>query len=455
MHDIALIERRCDRERRARKEAEELLEAKSRELYRANDQLRALADALAEQANELRSILDTAADAIVTVDEQGRIRSFNPAAEAIFGYSATEAREMQFVELLAIAPDSDVTRPAAALDWDALKQLASGERLGRRRDGREVSLEVSVGEKQGPHDRSLIVMIRDVSSRKELEAQLSHAQKMESVGQLAAGIAHEINTPIQYVGENVRFLDDAFGDLERLLNLYEQLREQASTAVTARSADQRMSCLLEQLATTANEVDLQYLREDIPSAIRQSREGAERVASIVSAMKEFSHPGETRMSAISLNAALDSTLTVSRNEWKYVARIETQFDPELPPVRCLAGELNQAFLNLIVNAAHAIGDAVRDRPGSLGTIHISTHGDGDFAEIRIRDTGTGIPEHIRSKIFDPFFTTKPVGVGTGQGLAIVYSVIVEKHRGTLELISEVGKGTTFVIRLPFVPEQEG
>ncbi|MCA9225073.1 MAG: hybrid sensor histidine kinase/response regulator, partial [Planctomycetales bacterium] len=124
-------------------------------------------------------------------------------------------------------------------------------------------------------------------------------------------------------------------------------------------------------------------------------------------------------------------------------------------VRCLAGELNQAFLNLIVNAAHAIGDAVRDRPGSLGTIHISTHGDGDFAEIRIRDTGTGIPEHIRSKIFDPFFTTKPVGVGTGQGLAIVYSVIVEKHRGTLELISEVGKGTTFVIRLPFVPEQEG
>ncbi|MCA9164241.1 MAG: hypothetical protein KDA62_14730, partial [Planctomycetales bacterium] len=136
-------------------------------------------------------------------------------------------------------------------------------------------------------------------------------------------------------------------------------------------------------------------------------------------------------------------------------RIETQFDPELPPVRCLAGELNQAFLNLIVNAAHAIGDSVRDRPGSLGTIHISTHGDGDFAEIRIRDTGTGIPEHIRSKIFDPFFTTKPVGVGTGQGLAIVYSVIVEKHRGTLELISEVGKGTTFVIRLPFVPEQEG
>jgi signal transduction histidine kinase len=236
-------------------------------------------------------------------------------------------------------------------------------------------------------------------------------------------------------------VQDAFGDLLGLLGQYEKL-------LAANKAGDVSSKLLAEVDDALAKADLNYLIEEIPKAIAQSLQGVERVAKIVRAMKEFSHPGTSEKTPIDLNHAIESTLTVCHNEWKYVAELVTEFDASLPPVSCLPGEINQAILNIVVNASHAIADAVGDASNGKGTITVSTRRDGDWAEIRIRDTGTGIPEKARAKVFDPFFTTKGVGKGTGQGLAIAHCVIVEKHGGTIVFETETGKGTTFIIRLP-------
>ena len=275
----------------------------------------------------------------------------------------------------------------------------------------------------------------------QLERAMGQAQKLESVGRLAAGIAHEINTPTQYVGDNIEFLQTAYESIVSLLGMFRQIVDAAANGGVA-----------PQLLSEANELvknaNLEYLMNQIPRAIEQSLEGVERISSIVQAMKEFSHPGAAEKTSADLNHCIRSTVTVSRNEWKYVADLETDLDAGLPPVCCVPGELNQVFLNLIVNAAHAIGDVVGDSAERKGKISVNTRRDGDWVEIRIADTGTGIPEETRGRIFDPFFTTKEVGRGTGQGLAIARNVIVDKHGGTLRVESEVGKGTTFIVRLP-------
>jgi signal transduction histidine kinase len=190
------------------------------------------------------------------------------------------------------------------------------------------------------------------------------------------------------------------------------------------------------------------MKEEIPKALNQSLDGTNRISKIVRAMKDFSHPGAEGKKPIDLNRAIESTTTVARNEWKYVANVITDLDSTMPLVPCLPGEINQVILNLVINAAHAIGDAIGPEVGQKGTITISTRKEGEWMEMRIADTGTGIPEAARTKIFDPFFTTKEVGKGTGQGLAIAHDVIVNKHGGTLTYETTPGKGTTFMIRLP-------
>lgn len=268
-----------------------------------------------------------------------------------------------------------------------------------------------------------------------MQSRLAESQKLESIGQLAAGIAHEINTPIQYVGDNIRFLSDSIDDLLSLVGSYRDIVSQSDGGVE----------ITQQFEEKA---DLAYIEEEIPNAIKQSLEGVDRVSRIVGAMKDFSHPGAEGKNAVDLNRAIESTITVARNEWKFVADVVTDFDPLLPPVPCLPGEFNQVILNLIVNAAHAIADVVGSRPETKGIITVSTRLDGAWVEVRIADTGTGIAEAHRSRIFDHFFTTKEVGKGTGQGLAIAYAVVTDKHGGTITFETEVGKGTTFVIRLP-------
>jgi PAS domain S-box-containing protein len=294
-----------------------------------------------------------------------------------------------------------------------------------------------------------IHIARDITARKEaereqkkLQSQLLHAQKLESVGRLAAGIAHEINTPTQYVGTNIDFLDEAFLDVSKLVEHLQALlqAEEDGSLTPQQFQDARQ---------TLEESDWEYLSTELPSAIGQSRDGLKRVTSIVRAMKEFSHPGSKEKVAANLNTIIQTTITVATNEWKYVAEIKTDFDPALPSVSCLSDELGQVILNMLVNAAHAIGDKLGENPeGKKGTITLSTRQDEKWVELRISDTGAGIPEKIRQQVFDPFFTTKQVGKGTGQGLAIVHDVITGKHQGTIALESEVGVGTTFIIRLP-------
>lgn len=312
-----------------------------------------------------------------------------------------------------------------------------------REDGKEGFLGLTLSPIRGEDQRLLgmILLGRDITDRKILEAQLAQAQKLESIGQLAAGIAHEINTPIQFVGDNTRFLKEAFGDLSRLLHQYELLLKAVEQGEAVREQVARVAQL-------SKEVDLDFLTAEIPQALAQTLEGVERVAKIVRAMKEFSHPGPKEMTPVNLNTAIENTLTVARNEWKYVAEVVTDLDPDLPLVACLPDEFNQVLLNLIINAAQAIGEKVDRQKGEKGLITVTSRTDGDWVEIRIRDTGPGIPENIRTRIFDPFFTTKEVGKGTGQGLAIAHDVIVEKHRGTITFETKVGQGTTFIIRLP-------
>ena len=284
-------------------------------------------------------------------------------------------------------------------------------------------------------------LLLDITQRKNLEVQLLQAQKLESVGQLAAGIAHEINTPTQFVQDNTRFLQDAFEDyrtaLDALLKLRDGLPNELIDADRLAAVDQAIEG-----------ADIDYLVEEIPRAIEQSLEGLQRIASIVAAMKEFSHPGTDAKTPIDVNAVIRNIVTVSRNEWKYVADLETQLDESLPRPLGHRDKLGQVLLNLIVNAAHAIGDDVDAATGKKGRIVVSASSDGEAVEIRISDNGPGVPEDIQQRIFDPFFTTKEVGKGTGQGLAIARSVVVDQHGGSLTLHSSPGEGATFVVRLP-------
>jgi signal transduction histidine kinase len=282
-------------------------------------------------------------------------------------------------------------------------------------------------------------LMLDVSELRRLGRELSAAQKLESVGRLAAGVAHEINTPVQFVADNVEFVRSAMNDVAAVIGAYRGLTHaiqmEGDVAAAARLAGE---------AETAADID--YIMQNVPPALSSSLEGLGRIATIVRSMKEFAHPDQAQKTSADLNQAIRSTLVIAHNEYKYLAELSTEFG-DLPLVPCYLGEINQVILNLIVNAAHAISDVVMDT-GVLGKITVRTRLDGDAVEISISDTGTGIPEAARDKIFDPFFTTKVVGKGTGQGLAIAHSVVVKKHEGTLRFATECGKGTTFFIRLP-------
>ncbi len=274
------------------------------------------------------------------------------------------------------------------------------------------------------------------------QTQLLQTNKLESVGQLAAGIAHEINTPAQFIGSNIDFLNESFRDVQRLLDaVVEQIRSLAEGADVGQALG-----ILTDLFT---EIDWDYLNAEIPAAIGQSQEGIQRITKIVQAMKEFSHPSSKEKVHNDLNKLIETTIIVASNEWKYFAEVHTDLAPDLPLVCCLTDELGQVFLNILVNAAHAIESKLSDNPREKkGTITISSRHDQQQVEIRIADSGDGIPEAIQGRIFDPFFTTKGVGKGTGQGLAIAHDVVTQKHGGTLTFETKPGTGTVFIIRLP-------
>jgi PAS domain S-box-containing protein len=378
---------------------------------------------------------------LIGIDQDSHITRWNSTATNTFGLSGTEVLGKQL-------SDCGVRwlRPDMA---DEIRSWCS-ERGSRRcdlvpfemnREKRLLGLTITAVRVADGKVIELLVIGSDVTERDALETQLRQAQKLESVGQLAAGIAHEINTPTQYIGDNVRFLKDAFQSLNKLLASYERL-------LTAGKANALSGEIMQETSAAVANADAPYLLEEIPKAIDQTLEGVTRVSQLVSAMKEFSHPGTKEKTALDLNHAIQSTITVARNEWKYVADLETVFDPSLPLISCHPSEFNQVILNMIVNASHAIADVVGKNGSQKGKIKVQTRNCQDHLEIRISDTGSGIPEKVRPRIFDPFFTTKEVGKGTGQGLAIARSVVVDKHNGSIDFETEEGKGTAFIIRLP-------
>jgi PAS domain S-box-containing protein len=281
-------------------------------------------------------------------------------------------------------------------------------------------------------------LLNEVHERERLASELRLAQKLEAVGRLAAGIAHEINTPIQYVGDSVLFLQSALGDLESLLRSYQD-------AVGAAAGSPLSAATLARLKAEETRADIRFLTDEIPKAFQRTLDGVSRVAAIVRAMKEFAHPNVIEQSGADLNHAIETTLTVARSEYKYAATVETHF-AELPQVLCNVGELNQVLLNIIVNAAHAIEASGKD--ATTGIIRITTETAGPWVIVTIIDNGCGISEEHRDKIFEPFFTTKEVGKGTGQGLAIARSIVVDKHGGIIDMQSATGVGTRFTLKLP-------
>lgn len=351
-------------------------------------------------------------------------------------YSWTEiiarlGRSDQFLILKKPFDPIEMSQLAAALSrkWILHRQVQ------QQLDALDHLVQQRTGELQAANEQ----LRQEIVQREKIELELRLSQKLEAVGQLAAGIAHEINTPIQYIGDSVHFLRSAFDDLTGLITVYQALWPQFRQ--NPQSADWQAK-----VQDAEEAADLDYLREQAPRAFERTLEGVERVAGIVRAMREFAHPDQREQSSADLNKALLNTLTVARNEYKYVADLETDLG-DLPPVLCYASDLNQVFLNLVVNAAHAIGDVVGNS-ADKGRITVRTRDLGETVEITIADTGNGIPEAIRERIFDPFFTTKPVGKGTGQGLAIARSIVVDKHRGSLTFETVAGQGTTFYIRLP-------
>ncbi|MGB5157227.1 MAG: PAS domain S-box protein [Desulfobacterales bacterium] len=391
---------------------------------------------------ENETLIRSISSFLIGVDSNGLITTWNKVAQNLFGIDSEKVKRLPFAEC------------GCLWEWERIKDgiskcleshspVSVDNVLFTKTDGKSGFLGITLNPMvlEEADNTGFLLMGADITDRKHMELQLAQSSKLESIGQLSAGIAHEINTPIHYIGDNILFLQNAHNDIEKLIGYFRQL-------IDAVKQGDRTDNIVDDAEKAMKKMDLNYLAEEIPLAIQQTQDGIARVAKIVRSIKDFSHPDEEEKSNVDINHSLENIITVTRNEWKYTAEMETDFDEFLPLVFAYAGELNQVFLNIIVNAAHAVSDVVNKHPEQKGIISLSTCTKDDFVEIRIGDTGTGIPKDIRSRIFDPFFTTKEVGKGTGQGLAISHSIIVQKHCGSLSFETEEGAGTTFIIRLP-------
>jgi PAS domain S-box-containing protein len=432
---LECIGRSYDEADRDRYMLERSITLSSREMLELNARL-------AWERDQFAQFFGSAPAGMMRIELDGLLSDLNPALESIVGQpkSALSGRA-----LWAIADPDDAS---ALRTW--FQAVASGaphrpiEIRFTHPDGESVLASVgaaAVCDEQG-QPLFAIAVVQDMTERSRLEMQLRLAQKLESIGRLAAGIAHEINTPIQFVGDHASFLATAITRLLGVCDAYRAVCDKVAPREALSGEDR--ACL------RAQDQIREHIGRVVPDAVEATLEGVARVENIVRAMRTFAHPARGQRRNADVNAALRSTLTVAANQLKYVADVTTELQP-LPPVPCYLSDLNQVFLNIVVNAGHAIEDAVRGTEGK-GHITVRTRCEGGAVIIEISDTGRGIPTEIHDRIFDPFFTTKEVGRGTGQGLAIARSVIVEKHGGTLTFETVAGQGTTFFIRLPIASQ---
>jgi PAS domain S-box-containing protein len=394
------------------------------------------ADEARRRSDQLfRSIAENSADLIAVVDQAGHRIYNNPTYGRLLGYSAEELKNT--VSFQQIHPDDRplVTRAAQKALETGVGQII--EYRMQRKDGTYVTLESHgsfIRDSQGEIE-ALVISAHDISDRR----MAMQTEKLSAIGQLAAGVAHELNTPAQYVSDNLTFLRDTWSELDAAM---------AFCAAPAQALIPSDSGSSDGVIFASSPRDWDWLRKEVPRAISQSLEGIRRMTKILGAMRRFSHTGGGEREEVDLNEALDATMTVAQHQIKDIADVQTDYRPELPRVECYCDELNQVFLNLIVNATHAIRDASTQGTGHRGKLTIRTRQIDRDVQIEIQDNGSGIPQDARGRVFDPFFTTKQVGEGTGQGLAICHEIIVQKHHGTIWFDTEIDKGTTFFVRIP-------
>jgi len=382
-----------------------------------------------------RSIAENSADLIAVVDKDGHRIYNNPAYERLLGYTQEELKHT--ISFQQIHPDDRplVTRAAERALKTGVGQIV--EYRMQRKDGTYVTLESHgsfIRDSRGEIEAS-VISARDISDRR----MAMQNEKLSAIGQLAAGIAHEINTPVQYISDNIVFLNDIWNQLDAAMAFC------LTPAHASITSDSRPSGAL---TSGGPPEEWDWLRQEVPKAISQSLEGIRRMSKILGAMRRFSHTGGGEREQVDLNEALDATLTIARNQIKHIADVQTDYQPNLPRLECYADEMNQVFLNLIVNATHAIREASKKQARERGKLTIRTRQIDNDVQIEIQDNGTGIPLPVCARVFDPFFTTKQAGEGTGQGLTICHDIVVQKHHGKIWFDTELDRGTTFFVRIP-------
>lgn len=433
--ELIACQRMLTRERSARAAAEKLLEEKSLELYEANQALQLSSEIHQREAFYLQTILDVARDGVITLTNDGVIEKANSNAAAIFNCSDETLRGRPVDELVESLAAGKPTRENRFFADLCSQTRPTIQALGISSDGERAEIELSASWGQLENGDIFIWVLRDVGAIQKIKRQSDLSQRLEGIGQLAAGIAHEVNTPIQFVLENSKFIADAWLAAEKTLKVYEQQTEPTPEISAA-------------LGDACSPEELRFFRSEASAAIEETIQGAERIATIVAAVKEFSHPGTVEKTVVDINRAVETAATVTANHWRAVASLDLALDPGLPRTLCVAASISQVFVNLIVNAADAIQEQNQKLKRSKGKIVLSTRFDEANVYIGVSDTGAGISPENLSRIFNPFFTTKDVGKGTGQGLSITHSIIVEKHGGGVDVESLLGEGTTFTIRLP-------
>ncbi|GAB7022047.1 ATP-binding protein [Salidesulfovibrio brasiliensis] len=387
-----------------------------------------------ESQEVLQHVFDGLHAAVVTVEPKDQVViDANEQAEVLTGYSREEliGRTCHFLCGRMSAKGQFAGCPLLN------KNIHLGEFVATRADGRKVPIMKTVVASRREGRVVFLEVIFDISEKKEMERNHLQAQKLESIGRLAAGVAHEINTPSQFVGDNLRFLKE---ELEPFISMVDEARKELCPTLENMPKQGAVERFCDESHTG-------YLLEEMPQALDETLDGVKRITQIVRSMKSFAHPDEIRPIEIDVAEAVQNTVMVARNEWKQVADVQVDVPEKLPRIRVIPGQFNQVVLNLLINAVDAIREKV-EGSGDIGRVRITGRLHGDMVELTVNDNANGIPESARDNVFDPFFTTKPVGRGTGQGLSIAYAVIVEKYGGELFFDSTVGKGTTFTVRLP-------
>lgn len=423
---------------------QQLVDERTKDLEQANRQLRkeiADKETILQKQQRLITAIESAVESIVVTSPDGTIIYANPAFSKLTGYTATEIIN-QNPRIL----KSGLHEPQFYQDlWQTITagKVWSGRLINRKKDGtlyHENGTIAPVEDKTGAIC-NFVAVKHDITRELELEQQLQLSQRLESLGTLAAGLAHEINSPAQYIITNTEYVREALADLFTLQEAYEKLAQTAmSSGVLFRETDA--------IARIAKEIDIDFIREESAAALGQVIEGSDRIATIVKAMKGFSLRDGAIKRSENLNELISSVVAVSKNFWRQVAELKLELDPDLPEILLYGGKIRDSLLGILANATYAITEKLGAHPAEKGEISITTRWVDDYVELRIADSGNGIPAHLINRIFDPFFTTKPVGKGQGQGLSAAHRVIVTDHGGSMRVSSQQDIGTEFIITLP-------